>query len=257
MKFQIVRTKVPCTAAGERIYAVGDVHGCYGLLHELLFQRIQAHADALPRASSTKLILVGDIIDRGPDSARVIEFLFNLQRRVSNVVVLIGNHEDAMIKALDGSAEVLAMWLRVGGEATLRSFGIDPSSFEDDPFRLIDLARQTIPFEWLAWLRSLPLTAQSGDYFFCHAGIRPGVRLKKQTRGDLLWIRDEFLDHKAWRGPTVVHGHTIFDAVEVGPRRIGIDTGAYLTGKLSALYLEQEQCEVVAVDRMLMRSKGA
>ena len=234
------------TAAGERIYAIGDVHGSYKELRSVL-GLIENHVEKLPKAASTHIILLGDLIDRGPDSAKVLEYLYKLQRQTKNVVVLMGNHEELMLRALDGEAGMLRAWMRTGGDTTLRSFGIEPPSRDDDPREALDLVRRTIPAEWVAWIRALPLTARSGDYLFCHAGIRPGVALKRQKRADLLWIRDEFLnDDETRHEAIVVHGHSISTEVEMRPYRIGIDTGAYRTGTLTALYLEGEAREILS-----------
>jgi len=240
---------LPTTESGERIYAVGDVHGCYELLCGLL-DRIGEHHSALPSTSALHIVFLGDIVDRGPDSRKVIDLLYDLQQRTERVVVLLGNHEEAMLQALGGDVEMLSSWMKVGGAATVRSFGLEPFHRGDDAADYLRRLRATIPAEWIAWLRRLPLTARSGDYFFCHAGIRPGVSLRKQSRTDLLWIRDDFLDDERWHGAVIVHGHSIEPLVEFRSSRIGIDTGAYRTGELTALYLENERCEVLSVGRV-------
>lgn len=239
---------MPNTESGERIYAVGDVHGCYDLLRDLL-DRIGEHHSALPPASALHIVFLGDIVDRGPDSRKVMELLYDLQQRSARIVVLLGNHEEAMLQALGGDLDMLSSWMKVGGAATVRSFGLEPFHRGDDAADYLRRLRATIPSEWIAWLRALPLTARSGDYFFCHAGIRPGVALRRQSRDDLLWIRDEFLDDERSHGAMIVHGHSIDPLVEFRPNRIGIDTGAYRTGELTALYLQDERYEVLSVGR--------
>ncbi|MET1755175.1 metallophosphoesterase family protein [Novosphingobium sp. RD2P27] len=239
------RATAHATAPGERIYAVGDIHGCYGQLQDLL-GRIETHVQALPSARATHIILLGDLIDRGPDSAKVIGSLYRLQQETKKVIVLMGNHEELMLRALDGEPGMMRAWMRIGGDATLRSFGIEPPDRNEDPREAIEKIRRVIPSEWISWIRALPLTARSGDYLFCHAGVRPGVALKRQKRADLLWIRDEFLHDDVTRHEAVVvHGHSISTDVEMRPYRIGIDTGAYRTGVLTALYLEGEQREII------------
>lgn len=236
---------MPSTESGDRVYAIGDIHGRYDLLTSLMDQ-IGEHAGALPPSRSLHIVMLGDIIDRGPQSAAALELLYDLQKTSDRVVVLLGNHEEAMLQALEGSTESLRGWMNVGGDATVRSFGLDPYQRDDDPRDYIRKLRAAVPREWVAWLKRLPLFARSGDYFFCHAGIRPGVALRRQTRSDLLWIREDFLDDEADHGAVIVHGHSIEPEVTIRANRIGIDTGAYRTGVLTALYLEGEQRGVIS-----------
>ncbi|CAN5616801.1 metallophosphoesterase family protein [soil metagenome] len=236
---------MPSTESGDRVYAIGDIHGRYDLLR-ILLDRIGEHAEALPPTESLHLVFLGDIIDRGPDSAQALEFLHNLQARTDRVIVLLGNHEEAMLQALDGNADMLRDWMKVGGAQTVRSFGLEPFVPGDDAVRYIRELRAAVPREHVAWLRKLPLSARSGDYFFCHAGVRPGVALRRQSRTDLLWIRDDFLDDERYHGAVIVHGHSIEPQVEMRGNRIGIDTGAYRTGTLTALYLEGEESAVIS-----------
>ncbi|AYO80539.1 serine/threonine protein phosphatase [Sphingobium yanoikuyae] len=237
---------MPKTDAGERIYAVGDVHGRYDLLQKLI-DEIGIHNRDLSPSKSLHILFLGDLIDRGPDSARVLAFLHDLQRKSNRVLVLQGNHEEAMVQAIDGNLEILQGWLRFGGAETVRSFGIAPPEDGMDLRQYLRELRSAIPSEMVDWMRKLPLTARSGDYFFCHAGIRPGVALRKQVRDDLLWIRDDFLDDQRDHGAVIVHGHSIETNVQFRGNRIGIDTGAYRTGTLTALYLEDDRQELVSV----------
>ena len=237
---------MPSTDSGDRIYAIGDIHGRYDLL-QMLIARIGEHSASLPPARSLYVVLIGDVVDRGPQSAEVLAMLYGLQRQNSRVIVLLGNHEEAMLQALDGDPDALRRWLAVGGDATLASFGIAPLRTDDDPRDYMNGARRAIPRQWLAWLRQLPLSVQSGDYYFVHAGVRPGVALARQVRDDMLWIRGEFLRSEHDFGAVVVHGHSITPDVDVRENRIGIDTGAYRTGVLSAVYLEGEKRDILAV----------
>lgn len=236
---------MPRTDPGERIYAIGDIHGRYDLLR-LLLDRIGEHAQALPPAQSLHLVLLGDLVDRGPDSAKVVEFLHELDQSTDQIIVLLGNHEEAMLQALDGDLGVLQRWIAVGGEQTLQSYGLRLPDPRDDLRRYVRYLQSSLPAEQMRWLRRLPLTAQSGDYFFCHAGVRPGVPLGRQSRDDLLWIRDDFVDDMADHGAVIVHGHTIERDVTLRANRIGIDTGAYRHGVLTALYLEDEKQEIIS-----------
>lgn len=215
---------------GVRVYAVGDSHGCadrLGLMHLL----IADHAAARP-ARQTVLVHLGDYVDRGPDSARVLEMLrAGGPLADAGVVNLIGNHEQLMLAALDPRAEadVMRFWLDNGGGPTLESYGADP----EDPG-----SWGVVPEADLQWLRTLRPSFALGGYFFTHAGVRPDVPLDAQDPMDLAWIREPFL---SWRGSlpaVVVHGHTPARGPEVLPHRIGIDTGAVFGGPLTCAVLE-------------------
>lgn len=236
---------MPSTDVGERIYAVGDVHGRFDLLEKLI-DRIGEHNGAMAPAKSLHILFLGDLIDRGPQSAQVLHYLHALQRKTNRVLVLQGNHEQALLQAVDGDLAVLDSWLRFGGAETLRSFGLTPPQEGEDLRRYLRSLRAAIPGPIVEWLRRLPLTARSGDYFFCHAGVRPGIALRRQTREDLLWIRDEFLLDPRDHGAVIVHGHSIETDVQFRENRIGIDTGAYRTGVLTALYLEDDRQDLVS-----------
>jgi len=237
---------LPRTDPGERIYAIGDVHGCYELMRRLI-DRIGEHHAALPEPRALHIVFLGDLIDRGPDSAAVLDFVYNLQLKSDRVVTLLGNHEEAMLNVLDGDASMLRHWLGFGGRETLQSFDIDPPAPDEHPREFLRRLQSGTPRAIVRWLRSLPLTAQSGDYFFCHAGVRPDVSLRRQSRKDLLWIRDDFLDHDEELDAVIVHGHSIERNTVIRPHRIGVDSGAYVTGKLSAIYLEDDRQEFISV----------
>lgn len=237
---------MPSTDSGERIYAIGDIHGRYDLL-QLLIERIGEHSRALPPVRALYIVLIGDLVDRGPQSAEVLAMLYDLQRRNGDVIVLLGNHEEAMLQALDGDIDALRRWLKVGGDTTLASFGVGPMQRDQDVHDYLALMRRAVPKAWVVWLRHLPLSVRSGDYYFVHAGVRPGVALDRQVRNDMLWIRDDFLTDERDFGAVVVHGHSITRDVDIRRNRICIDTGAYRTGLLSAIYLEGEKRGVLAV----------
>jgi len=240
------RPEAPSTAGGERVYAIGDVHGRLDLLH-ILLARIEEHERTLPPAAPSQLVLLGDLIDRGPHSAAVLEAVRELQQSRGNVSVLLGNHEQALLDVLGGAFSAFYAWLEFGGKETLASFGVPLPEGYFEPHDQIAALRGAIPPETVEWLRGLPLSLRSGDYFFCHAGLRPGVALLRQRREDLLWIRDDFLESDSDHGVVVVHGHSIVHAVEQRPNRIGIDTGAYQSNKLAALYLEGFARDVLTV----------
>jgi serine/threonine protein phosphatase 1 len=229
--------------AGELIYAVGDVHGRYDLVKELLALILEDWTDRAP-GRRPLLIFCGDYVDRGPDSAAVIEALTWLQQRSDiQACFLKGNHEAAMMRFLDSPTDC-AGWLTFGGIETLRSYGVEPPS-PDDPgacFRARDLLLQRMPSSHLRFLERLELMLVVGDYAFVHAGVQPGIDLKDQSEEDLLWIRQEFLDDEGPFEKIIVHGHSwTGDKPQVLPHRIGLDTGAYATGVLTAVRLDGEK----------------
>lgn len=231
----------PSLPPGLRAYAIGDVHGRLDLLSELL-AAIRAD-DAAREPAETLVVQLGDLIDRGADSAGVVA-LAMAPLDWGRLVVLKGNHEAALTGALDGDRRTLSIWLRNGGRAALASWGVDPAIL-DAPDATTEsiaaLVADAIPSEQRAWLARRPLNLRLGDYYFVHAGVRPGVPLDRQSEEDALWIRDEFLSSRRDHGAIVVHGHSIAEEVEELPNRIGIDTGAYASGRLTALGLERDR----------------
>ena len=227
----------PATAvpAGERVYAVGDVHGRLDLLQALI-AAIDAD-DAARSAAQTCVILLGDLIDRGPDSAGVIAAA-RVWARQRLVRILLGNHEEMLLDALD-SDEVMRQFLRYGGRETILSYLSEPETYHRaDLAAARALMEAAIPDEDLDFIRSFEDSIAIGDYLFVHAGVHPDAAMDKQRPGDLRWIREPFLSHRNSFGPVVVHGHTITDQPEVRHNRIGIDTGAYCSGRLTALGLQ-------------------
>jgi serine/threonine protein phosphatase 1 len=233
------RKALPRVPDGTRIYAVGDVHGRADLLRAL-FTRIDADLQAHPIAQSVQVFL-GDYIDRGPHSRAVLDLLIARRRR-HVMLCLKGNHETFAAQFLS-SPSVLSDWRHIGGIATLLSYGVR-SSASDDPKVQEETAaafRQALPASHRRFINGLALSFTCGDFFFAHAGVRPGVPLRQQSRQDLLWIREEFLLHEEDFGKIVVHGHTPTKSPDVRVNRINIDTGAYATGRLTCLVLEGDQ----------------
>jgi serine/threonine protein phosphatase 1 len=228
--------------AGELIYAVGDVHGRYDLLKQLL-SLILADWQARGRDRRPLLIFCGDYVDRGPDSAAVVEAMVWLQQRGDiQAWFLKGNHEAALMRFLDNPTDC-AGWLRFGGVETLRSYGVVPPAPEDAAacFRARDQLLQRMPSSHLRFLERLELMLVVGDYAFVHAGVQPGVDLRGQREEDLLWIRQEFLADEGPFEKIIVHGHSwTDDKPQILPHRIGLDTGAYATGVLTAVRLDGE-----------------
>lgn len=220
---------------GHRVYAIGDVHGCAELLAGLL-TKIEADNTAREPAETT-LVFLGDLIDRGPDSARVLDIVAYLQSRWA-VRLIAGNHEE-MFLASFGSDRVLRQFLQHGGRETILSYMNDADAYAQ--LTIEELREQLphiVPQAHLQLMRSMENVWTLGDYVFVHAGIRPGVALADQTEKDLRWIRKDFLEADFDPGFVVVHGHTVTPEVLSGPYRIGIDTGAYVHGRLTAVGLE-------------------
>jgi serine/threonine protein phosphatase 1 len=227
----------PSIAPGERIYAIGDVHGHFDLFAKLI-ALINADAKISP-AEQTKIIVIGDLIDRGPHSAEVVECLRKYTDQSDRMIVLKGNHEQVMVQALRGDLEALNAWLQFGGDTTLDSWGVSRDAIEGPLPELFRAAVNAVPQDVLRWLERLPLTHRSQDFFFVHAGIRPGVDLDEQRPADMLWITDDFLDVQEPHQAVIVHGHSICEhGPEILRHRIGLDTGAYRTGRLSAVGFE-------------------
>ena len=227
------------TPAGTRIYAIGDIHGRLDLL--LRLQTLIAADAARSSAPRRVLVYIGVYIDRGPDSAGVIDLLLDRPLPGFEIVHLLGNHEDTLLQFPDDMT-VGPSWLTYGGVQTLESYDVEvpPGSWRDERElrRLQGEVRKRVPRRHVEFMRSLPLIHVEGDYLFVHAGIRPGIPLDQQERDDLLWIRDEFLRSSADHGKIVVHGHTISEAPVLQPNRIGIDTGAFHTERLTCVVLD-------------------
>lgn len=223
---------------GHRAYAIGDIHGRLDLLEELLEKVALDNAARGP--ARTAIVFLGDLIDRGPQSAEVIERLRKYRPSFAKTVFLMGNHEEVLLRVMAGEMEVLSDWLKFGGAQCVQSYGIDPMDLQcRDAVAALKMLKRAIPREHLKFIGSFADTASFGRYLFVHAGVRPGIPLSDQLPQDLRWIRAPFLDDATDHGRVVVHGHTISEDVEVRRNRIGIDTGAYSSGILTALGLEK------------------
>ena len=231
------REQGPAGARGYRAYAVGDIHGRVDLLEHLL---AKIHADLQHRpAPKTLLVFVGDLVDRGPSSAQVIERLRCYRRDGVRPVFLLGNHEEVLLRIIAGDSSVVESWLKFGGLQCLQSYGVTLASIRGrSAEQVVEIVRASVPPEHVEFLESFADSCRFGDYLFVHAGIRPGVEVDQQSQADLRWIREPFLFDESDHGFVVVHGHTITDEVEERPNRIGIDTGAYRSGVLTALAIE-------------------
>ena len=219
---------------GQRIYAVGDVHGCLDQL-DAMHRAIAAELHARP-GSESLVIHLGDYIDRGPDSAGVIgRLIAPFPVPGVRVVNLVGNHEDLLLGALEGRRREVEVWMSNGGHAALQSWGVPPRTAPKHWGELIPAAH-------IGFLRGLSVMHRAGGYVFVHAGVRPGIALLAQTREDLLWIREPFLSTGKPHEAVVVHGHTPEDSDPVvRANRIGLDTGAVLGGPLTCGVFEADR----------------
>ncbi len=224
---------------GRRLYAIGDVHGRLDLLNAML-DRIRGDLARRPHPRPL-VILLGDYIDRGPESRGVIEALIALKASPLPTSFLLGNHDSYVREYLHDPQwyDRTYHWLadNMGGNATLASYGV-PNATAANPTKTRDAFAAAFPAAHMAFLDACALKVRIGRYLFVHAGIRPGVPLAKQTRDDLIWIREPFLNSSEDFGFKVVHGHTIVPMVEHHPNRIAVDTGAVRTGILSCVVLQ-------------------
>jgi serine/threonine protein phosphatase 1 len=264
MPFKFFRPKAPPTppassTEGRVIYAIGDVHGQLDLLDQLLdvIARDVAKDGAKDGLEDTPvLLMVGDYVDRGPDSRGVIDRLIALQAASGQAGALetrflLGNHEQTLLAFLD-KPDGGGAWLEFGGGQTLSSYGVPPPPGRSDLAAWTiaqERFRENLPAAHLAFLKTLELSARYGDYLFVHAGVRPGVALEQQDPEDFLWIRGDFLDAPHRLGCVVVHGHTPAEDPFVGADRINIDTGAYATGVLTAVKLTGEPPVILQAQR--------
>ena len=223
---------------GRRVYAIGDVHGRLDLLEELA-EAIESD-DCARAPAETSVILLGDLVDRGPDSAGVVAFAREWQRD-REVRVLAGNHEEMFLRSFE-STDVLRQFLRHGGRETLFSYGLDPMAYSAASAEQVQaMMREAVSKDERAYIAGFEGMIVLGDYVFVHAGIDPAQPLDAQDDANLRWIREPFLSHDDPFGFVVVHGHTIADDPVLRTNRIGIDTGAYASGRLTALVLEGDE----------------
>jgi len=232
---------------GRLVYAVGDVHGRLDLLTPLL-KTIAQDAAASQPAERPMLVFLGDYVDRGPDSAGVIEEVLALQAKGDfETRALKGNHEEALLEFLV-QPTFGPTWLDHGGGPTLASYGVAPPIVRTDPAGWAasrDDFAEALPERHLEFCRSLELMVTVGDYAFVHAGVRPGVALDRQAEKDLLWIRREFLEARGGFDKVIVHGHTPMQQPQLTRHRIGLDTGAFATGVLTAARLLDDSCRIL------------
>lgn len=226
------RTRLKLDLAGVAVYAIGDVHGCHEALIRLE-EKIVEDAAELDRRKI--IIMLGDYVDRGPDSASVIEHLLEPPPAGFERICLAGNHELLMLDALDGALS-LGEWAQMGGLPTMRSYGLDIAHMNRvlSPPEQLSVLRRSVPPAHADFLRSLPILVDAGSTVFVHAGIRPGIPLAEQADRDLMFIRSEFFDNAHHLRTWVVHGHTPVKQARLEGRRLNVDTAAFRTGRLTA-----------------------
>ena len=231
---------------GMVVYAIGDVHGrldLLSLMHEAIADDLEQR-----KAADWRIVHLGDYVDRGPDSRGVLDFLVDAQQRDSRVLSLAGNHDIGFLDFL-AEPDPTSIFARYGGAQTARSYGVDLDFTDLDRFDAthLDLAA-AVPEAHVDFMRSLKFSLTFGDFFFCHAGIRPMVPLDQQDQHDLIWIRDEFHRHAQLHPKIIVHGHTPTPDPEVLANRINLDTGAFSTGRLTALIIDGAEKTIFSVE---------
>ncbi len=244
------------TPEDMRIYAIGDVHGRLDLLRDLV-DKINEDAQSAGSAS-IKVVFLGDYVDRGMDSCGVINLLIEDPFPNFDTIYLKGNHEQAILDFLKDPA-FGTTWKYYGGLETLHSYGLTEALAATTAEDFVDVAqefRDVLPEQHVSFLSNLPTKATIGDYCFVHAGMRPGIPLDRQVDEDMLWIRDTFLSSKHDFGKIIVHGHTPTETPVLARNRIGIDTGAYMTGVLTALVLEGEDYRFLQTGHAAREANG-
>ena len=241
---------------GQRVYAIGDIHGRFDLLAPL-HDAISEDASSAPNLDKT-IVYLGDYVDRGPQVYEVVEALASGGPSGLKTIYLRGNHEDMLIGFLGGTFP-FGMWLANGGDATLMGYDVDipPMMWANVlAFGEVDVDESEAAEVRTAFTDKLPATHKEfleqrltlhhrcGDYIFVHAGMRPDIPLDQQDPNDLIWIRETFLRSASDHGGVVVHGHSIFDDVDINANRIGVDTGAWRTGCLSCVVLEDDDIRI-------------
>ncbi|MDA7949164.1 MAG: metallophosphoesterase [Hyphomicrobiaceae bacterium] len=227
--------------AGLRLYVIGDIHGRIDLLSQTR-AKIKADRAASGSSANCKLVYLGDYIDGGPSSREVIDAMIDDEPDDVEKITLIGNHERLLLDFLN-DARTGQKWLSVHGRTTLESYGVPvpKDQLNDSQFTTLQSAlRDNLPKRHVDFIRSLRPYYICGDYAFVHAGIRPGLPISDQSLEDLLTIRSEFTSSGSKHEKIIVHGHTYSRLPRVRAYRIGIDTGSYMTGKLTCLVLERD-----------------
>lgn len=231
------RREEPSGPSGKRAYVIGDVHGCLDLLEQVV-EKVSAHNNMQP-SKEVALVFLGDVIDRGPDSRGVINYLRHSIPAFAQPYFVMGNHEESLLRGMWEDVSQLRAWLVNGGEECAVSYGIHPKDLAGkSDSHILRILQEHIPSEDIEFLATFHDYVVFGDYLFVHAGIRPGRSLSDQTAHDLRWIREPFLSSRDRFTHVVVHGHTVCTEPVIRRNRICVDTGAYRSGVLSALMID-------------------
>ena len=236
-KFKKEEKMVFSGPVGQRAYVIGDIHGCFDVLRKLL-DKIEEHNN-LQKKADVKIIYLGDLIDRGPQSREVVDYLSSNTPIFAESIFLMGNHEEVFLQILNGDADAMQSWFSFGGRACARSYGLENlGQVNIDPVPLLFQLQGKVPKSHIDFITKFEKYYLFGDFLCVHAGIKPKIRLEEQRSQDLRWIRSSFLNYTKLHANMVVHGHTIIDEPTKYNNRIAIDTGAYNGGLLSALCID-------------------
>lgn len=235
------------TPKDTRIYAIGDVHGYL----DLLFKIHDLISDDLAKSpvKHHKIIHLGDYIDRGPNSKGCLQYLINLMASNEHVSCLKGNHEEKLIRFLDDPINTAHSFLTYGGAECALSYGVQPvhlSGSNDEMIIFRDQLLQSVPRSHIEFIGELLFSQTMGDYFFAHAGVRPGIAMDEQSNHDLMTIRKDFIAYQGLFPKVIIHGHTPHHPIEIKQNRINADTMAYATQELTAIVLEGDQYRILA-----------
>lgn len=226
---------LPAVPAGERVYAIGDIHGRLDLFRAIA--DAVEHDDEMRGAADTTVVLLGDLVDRGPDSAGVVDYARQWAKR-RKIRFIGGNHEEMFLLGFY-KLPAFKSFLKIGGRETILSYGIQPRDLLGiNPEEAQQLMVATVPMADREFLHTFETMIPIGDYLFVHAGINPARPLDDQRGHDCRWIREPFLSHSGDFGQVVIHGHTVTDDPSIRSNRIGIDTGAFMSGRLTVIGLE-------------------
>jgi len=237
----------PSGPAGHRAYIIGDVHGCLHPLQHLL-RTIETH-DAAQKPAKTRIVFLGDLIDRGAHSREVIDFIASYTTGFADLVFLMGNHAEIFLKILDGNSALIDAWFGFGGRDCARSYGVDNlGQVNIDPAPLLHRLQRNVPQNHLDFIASFKDYHVFGDFLCVHAGIRPKTKLENQKPEDLRWIRSSFLNYMKKHPYIVVHGHTIVEDPTHFGNRIAIDTGVAKGGKLTAVCIDMDTTHFISVE---------
>ena len=229
----------------HRLYCIGDIHGRLDLLQEV---HRKIAADVLDFDGTKILVYLGDYIDRGAQSRQVIDCLLEDNFPGFEKVFLMGNHEQVLLQFLSSKdASIAHEWFKFGGLSTLASYGVNVRGVPTtkDVSQLRAEFREKLPARHMDFFDRLVLNYEIGGYFFVHAGVRPKIKLHRQRPEDMLWIREEFLNSNVFHGRVIVHGHSVSDEPEIRHNRIGLDTGAYASGRLTCAVFEGADCQIL------------